>query len=184
MFNNHKLNIEINNNPELETLLKNKLDAVQKPSTDEGVLGAKKPEVELQGMGKGNAQPEGPATGPGGTHSQGLRRLPLRGRQAQGGPHAQGPLRPGGAGADRRCRQDHHRGRCLPAPVHHRPHAADGAGLSPRHAQDPAHRAGTERSRPLHQEPMTVRGTGLAPYTPRTPAASPSQAGLRLDQER
>jgi hypothetical protein len=58
-----KFNISVKNDPELETLLKEKTDAIQKPSTDESLLGSKQPTVELQKMGEGNAQPEGPATG-------------------------------------------------------------------------------------------------------------------------
>lgn len=58
-----KFNISVKNDPELETLLKEKTDAIQKPSTDESLLGSKQPTVELQEMGEGNAQPQGPATG-------------------------------------------------------------------------------------------------------------------------
>lgn len=46
-----------NLNVELTNLIKNK-DAVQEPTTDESVLRAEQPEVELQGVGEGNAQPE------------------------------------------------------------------------------------------------------------------------------
>ena len=45
---------------ELETLKKEE-DAVQKQTTDESVLRAEQPELGLQGMGEGNAQPEGVA---------------------------------------------------------------------------------------------------------------------------
>jgi hypothetical protein len=47
-----------NLNVELTNLIKNK-DAVQKPTTDESVLRTEQPEVELQGVVEGNAQPEG-----------------------------------------------------------------------------------------------------------------------------
>ena len=45
-------------NTELTNLIKEK-DAVQKPTTDESVLRTEQPKVELQGMGEGNAKPEG-----------------------------------------------------------------------------------------------------------------------------
>lgn len=48
-------------NNELTDLItnKDKEDAVQKPTTDESVLRTEQPELELQGVGEGNAQPEG-----------------------------------------------------------------------------------------------------------------------------
>lgn len=48
-------------NKELDDLVTNKYkeDAVQKQTTDESVLRTEKPELELQGMGEGNAKPEG-----------------------------------------------------------------------------------------------------------------------------
>ena len=42
---------------------KPKEDAIQKPSTDESLLRGEQPEVGLQEVGKGNAQPEGPTAG-------------------------------------------------------------------------------------------------------------------------
>jgi len=43
--------------------LKETKNAVQKPSTDESLLRTSEPKMELQGVGKGNAQPKGPSTG-------------------------------------------------------------------------------------------------------------------------
>jgi hypothetical protein len=46
---------------ELETI-KTEQDAVQKPTTDESVLRTEQPEMGLQGVGEGNAKPEGTTT--------------------------------------------------------------------------------------------------------------------------
>lgn len=50
-------------NNELTDLITNKVNenAVQKPTTDESVLRTEQPQLELQGVGEGNAQPEGVA---------------------------------------------------------------------------------------------------------------------------
>jgi uncharacterized protein Veg len=51
---------EVELEKELETLKKEE-DAVQKQTTDESVLRTEQPQLELQGVGEGNAQPEGVA---------------------------------------------------------------------------------------------------------------------------
>ena len=58
-----KFNILVKNDPELETLLKEKTDAIQKPSTDESLLGSEQSQMGLQEVGEGNTQPQGPTTG-------------------------------------------------------------------------------------------------------------------------
>ena len=54
--------VEAEKTPEEVQTLTPKENAIQKPSTDESLLGSKQPTVELQEMGKGNAQPQGPTT--------------------------------------------------------------------------------------------------------------------------
>jgi hypothetical protein len=58
-------NFETKKQAELAALetTKTKEDAIQEPSTDESLLRSEQPEVGLQEVGKGNAQPEGPTTG-------------------------------------------------------------------------------------------------------------------------
>jgi hypothetical protein len=58
-------NFETKKQAELAALetTKTKQDAIQEPSTDESLLRSEQPEVGLQKVGEGNAQPEGPTAG-------------------------------------------------------------------------------------------------------------------------
>ena len=58
-----KFNILVKNDPELETLLKEKTDAIQKPSTNESLLGSEQSQMGLQEVGEGNTQPQGTTQG-------------------------------------------------------------------------------------------------------------------------